>query len=435
MTAVTQILCPRCRRENLRRARYCQHCGRDVVLSDGGTRQFFITRVIKEGGQGAVFAAIDAHDHVYAVKQMLDQFTSEGERAAAVERFEAEAALLRGLKHPRIPAVFASYQDEGYHYLVMEFVVGDDLEDIVRQRGRIDEASALRWAGQVCDVLQYLHHQPIPIIFRDVKPSNIMITPDGDVKLVDFGIAKTFNPTRQQGTQIGTPGYAPPEQYQGLATPQSDLYALAATLHHLLSGRDPREHPPFSFPPLRDLVPTVSQRTATVLQRALMMRKEDRYENIAAFRDALIPASATPGNAVGPALTVPIPGTPPPASRRMWRGCATLALVISIGLGGLAASYLVIARPPLFASTPTPSLVGLIAFSVDNIELVIPPERDVDAAFLAEFERRAREIYGADARIPPGVPPAYVGAAPAVISRDGDGTQYRASMTGWISVP
>jgi len=431
MSAVTHILCPRCRRENLRRARFCQHCGSDVVLNDGGSQHFFITRVIKEGGQGAVFAAIDAEERVYAVKQMLDQFTKEDERTAAVERFEAEAALLRGLNHPRIPRVFASYQDEGYHYLVMEFVVGDDLEDIVQQQGRIDEPRALRWAGQVCDVLQYLHQQPTPIIFRDVKPSNIMITPDGDVKLVDFGIAKTFNPTRQQGTQIGTPGYAPPEQYQGLATPQSDLYALAATLHHVLTGRDPTKHPPFSFPPVRTLVPAISQRTATALQRALMMRKEDRYETITAFRDALLPTG--PAMVGSAAQTVLI--APAAAPRRVWRGCLTLALVVGIGLAGLAAAYQAIATPPSLFATPTPMLVGLIAFAVDGIELVIPPERDVDEAFVAEYERRAREVYGTDARIAPNVMPAYVGAAPTIISRDEVGVHYRASMTGWISVP
>jgi serine/threonine-protein kinase len=171
-----------------------------------------------------------------------------------------------------------------------------------------------------------LHNQGL--IYRDMKPSNIMIEADGGIKLVDFGIAKNFTPT-ERGTQIGTPGYAPPEQYQGFATPASDIYALAATLHHLLTGRDPTEQPPFSFPPARNLNPAVSVRTSNALEQALKMRPEERFATIAEFRASLRPlAAAKPAQvrvspqrvAVPAAQTAqapsPVPQAPPQAAKQ-----------------------------------------------------------------------------------------------------------------------
>ncbi|PMP84581.1 MAG: protein kinase, partial [Roseiflexus castenholzii] len=290
MTDVQQILCPKCHKPNLRRARFCQHCGHDVILNNAGPR-YYITRVIKEGGQGAVFEAIGDDGRTYAIKQMLDRFTDPRERDEAIARFEAEAKILERLRHPRIPRVYADFKDEGYHYLAMDFVRGSDLEDIIRRERFIPEERALRWADQICDVLEYLHQQKPPIIFRDIKPSNIMIEPDGNVKLIDFGIVKALQPS-QRGTQIGTPGYAPPEQYQGIATPESDIFSLGATLHHMLTGRDPRDEPPFSFPPVYALRPNVSKRTSDAIMKALKMKPEERYRSVAEFRRALLPERA-----------------------------------------------------------------------------------------------------------------------------------------------
>jgi serine/threonine protein kinase len=234
------IICPACRQLNSPRARFCTHCGHDVILNNSGPR-YFLTRVVKAGGQGAVFEAVGEDGAVYAVKEMLDNFTDPLDRAAAVARFAAEAATLRQLAHPRIPRVYGSFNDEGRHYLVMEFVRGEDLDELVAREGAQPEARVLEWADELCDVLGFLHDQGV--IYRDMKPSNVMLEqPGGTIKLIDFGIAKLFQPT-ERGTQIGTPGYAPPEQYQGLATRLSDIYAIGATLHHLLSGRDPQLHP------------------------------------------------------------------------------------------------------------------------------------------------------------------------------------------------
>ncbi len=307
--AEVRILCPSCHKpntrttENFRTARFCQHCGKDVVLNNApGSRgpRYYITRIIKEGGQGAVYEVIDDAQRVYAVKEMLDRFTDMRERAEALERFQEEANMLLRLSHPRIPRVYASFEDEARHYLAMDFVRGEDLEDIIRREGSIPEPQALEWADQICDVLEYLHRQRPPIIFRDMKPSNIMIERNGGVKIIDFGIAKMLQGS-QRGTQIGTPGYAPPEQYQGLATVASDIYSLGATLHHMLTGRDPRDEPPFSFPPVYGLKPTVSKRTSDAIQRALQMKPEDRWRSVAEFRAALRPAPQPAQVRVAPA--------------------------------------------------------------------------------------------------------------------------------------
>jgi serine/threonine protein kinase len=190
MAEVQQILCPICHKPNLRRARFCQHCGKDIVLNNDGP-SYYITRIIKAGGQGAVYETIGDDGQVYAVKEMLDRFTDEKERDEAIMRFEAEARMLQRLSHPRIPRVYTDFKDEGRQYLAMEFVRGEDLEELIRRQGALPEKQVLEWADQICEVLSYLHnHKPEPIIFRDMKPSNIMIEPDGGIKLIDFGIAK-----------------------------------------------------------------------------------------------------------------------------------------------------------------------------------------------------------------------------------------------------
>ncbi len=289
-----EVLCPRCHKPNNRKAYICAYCRHDLTLNNDQPSdhlRYWLTRVIKSGGQGAVYAGIDQHGKTYAIKEMLDHFDDPRERQEAIMRFNSEAELLQQLTHPRIPRVYSHFTDEGRHYLTMDFVQGTDLDTLLEQPPHyFPEAQVLEWAMQISDVLAYLHDKGL--IYRDVKPSNIMVEQDGGIKLVDFGIAKVFTPT-QRGTQIGTPGYAPPEQYQGLATPQSDIYALAATLHHLLTGRDPTTEPPFSFPPVRDLKPQISDRTHAALQKALAMKPEDRYATMAEFRAALRPLIGT----------------------------------------------------------------------------------------------------------------------------------------------
>ncbi len=279
-----EFLCPSCHKPNAQNALFCQHCGFDMVLNNDAPSddlRYSITRIIKAGGQGAVYEGVDQNGRIYAIKEMLDAFSDPEERTDGIKRFNAEAELLQSLSHPRIPNVYSHFTDEGRHYLTMDLVVGEDLEQIVEREGAVSEDQVLKWAYQICDVLAYLHDNGL--VYRDMKPSNVMIEKDGNVKLIDFGIAKHFQGTKR-GTQIGTPGYAPPEQYQGIATPVSDVYALGATLHHLLTGRDPTREAPFSFPPARDVNINVSRNTSDAIEKALSTKAEDRYQTVVELR-------------------------------------------------------------------------------------------------------------------------------------------------------
>ena len=233
-----------------------------IGLNDDGERQlrpnsvlmdrYLIQDVIGVGGMGSVYSARDLHFpkvvKLVAVKEMINQAPDPLVRATIVQNFEREANILVTLNHPAIPKIFDFFTYKDRSYLVEEYVSGRDLEAILKARTDfIPEDQIIGWAIELCDVLEFLHnHKPEPIIFRDMKPSNIMINAHNRVVLVDFGIAKVFT-TNQKGTMIGTEGYSPPEQYRGEATPLADIYALGATLHHALTMRDPRLEPPFTF--------------------------------------------------------------------------------------------------------------------------------------------------------------------------------------------
>ncbi|OGO13357.1 MAG: protein kinase [Chloroflexi bacterium RBG_13_68_17] len=269
-----------------------------VTLQD----RYLILGILGSGGMSSVYKGRDLHfpnvTKLVAVKEMLNLASDPTMHEMVVRNFEREADLLATLSHPAIPRIFDYFSQESSSYLVMEFIEGKDLEAILREsEDFLSEEQAVTWALQLCEVLSYLHNQkPQPVIFRDMKPSNVMIDNHNHIRLIDFGIARVFQPG-QKGTMIGTEGYSPPEQYRGEASPAGDIYALGATLHHLLTRRDPRAEPPFSFSerPIRQINPHVSAEIEAVISAALAYDPKDRFPSAETMRQALATAARKTG--------------------------------------------------------------------------------------------------------------------------------------------
>src|SRR5262249_44274549 len=213
--------------------------------------RYDIVKRVGGGGMGSVYLARDKRlaDASRAVKEMIGMFTDEGQRRKAIEDFERESQLLASLDHPSIPTIYDYFVNEGCYYLVMKYIAGGDLSKRMKESpdGRIDEKTVVKWGIQICDVLSYLHQREPPIIYRDMKPANIMLDERDHIMLVDFGIARFVAPTQKNVTAIGTMGYAPAELFAGRVEPRSDIYSLGATMFHLLTGRDPQDNPLLMF--------------------------------------------------------------------------------------------------------------------------------------------------------------------------------------------
>ncbi len=264
--------------------------------------RYLIQGVLGVGGMGAVYRARDLHfpnvTKLVAVKEMIIQARDPMVRGTIVRNFEREANILATLDHPAIPRIYDYFTHNERSYLVLEYINGKDLEAVTQEaEGFFSEQKVVQWAIELCDVLAYLHnHNPEQIIFRDMKPSNVMINAHNHVVLIDFGIAKPFQ-DNQKGTMIGTEGYAPPEQYRGEATHLVDIYALGATLHHLLTRRDPRLEPPFSFGErlIHEINPKVTQDLERVVYKALQYNPTDRYQSALEMKTALLEAAQRTG--------------------------------------------------------------------------------------------------------------------------------------------
>lgn len=464
------ILCPRCRRINSRRATVCRYCPQALGFIDG-TNCYFLVRVIKTGGQAVIFEAIDDNSHrTYAIKEIALPLDPD-QALDAFQRCAVEARLLATLAHPGIPHFYSCIIENGRVYIIMDLVRGSDLEDVLRQRGQMSESEVLSIASQVCDILDYLHRQANAVVFRDVKPSNIMYGSDKLVTMIDFGIARFTNSHR--GIVMGTPGYAPPEQYHGDISVASDIYALGATMHHLLTGRDPRGQKPFSFPPVRDLAPHVSLLTADVVQRALQLNPNHRFHSAVEMRAAIravihsedttilptirenspIPARVisplqfdpnitlnlverlyttnviTPSDAqqhitthelsflpreapISPSPSIPIVNNPPGQRVGFFTPHIIIAFVLLLCLIGGGIWYFRTTILNWHPSTPQPISV--------TITVDIAANADIDTAFANAYADYIRTTYGTHMKI--STTPHFLGRPPESIGQNPDGT-------------
>jgi serine/threonine protein kinase len=276
-------------------------------LQPGITLQgrYLILGVVGIGGMSSVYKGRDLHfpnvTKLVAIKEMLNSNPDPNINKLVVSNFEREADLLATLSHPSIPSIYDYFVQGNSAYLVMEYIDGKDLEAIIRDSESILPAEqTLRWGVEICEVLSYLHnHKPETIVFRDMKPSNVMVDQLDHIRLIDFGIARFFEPG-EKGTMIGTEGYSPPEQYRGEASPAGDIYALGATLHHLLSGRDPRGEPPFTFPerPIHKFNPDVPKDLVDLIDVALAYEPEKRHASAEAMKAALLSVAKQAGSPV-----------------------------------------------------------------------------------------------------------------------------------------
>ena len=269
--------------------------GQDTSLKSNFVlhNRYKIMGVIGGGGMGTVYQARDLNfidvRKLVAVKEMQTQVSDAALRASMLKTFRREANILATLSHPAIPQIYDFFDLNDRAYLVMEYINGKDLEILLTQTKELPVEKIIEWAIDLCDVLDYLHNQkPDPIVFRDVKPSNVMIDSLGKVRLIDFGIAKAFV-TGVKNTMIGTEGYSAPEQYKGDISPASDVYSLGATLHHVLTRRDPRLEPPFSFHerPIASINPKVPPALVEIIAKALEFNAVDRYPSCRQMKEAL----------------------------------------------------------------------------------------------------------------------------------------------------
>jgi serine/threonine-protein kinase len=327
---VQELRCPQCGRVNPAGSCFCNGCGA-ALPSTGPQRQFpshqpsrertphppppapsppepetgflapqsvlsgryVISRCVGRGGMGAVYQAADIRipGKTWAIKEMSDTaITNPLDKQHAIAAFRQEALMLARLDHPNLPKVTDHFTEGGKQYLVMDFIVGETLGERLEQvgGGPLPVDDVRDWGHQLCDVLGYLHSQNPPVIFRDLKPRNVMLTPDATVKLIDFGIARLFKPGKATDTAFfGTVGYSPREQYGGGQTDaRSDIYALGATLYHLLTGVSPTEMP-FDLEDIRSINSQVPAPITEAVMKALSEDPAERWQSAEEMGEAL----------------------------------------------------------------------------------------------------------------------------------------------------
>lgn len=298
--------------------------------------RYDVIRLIGQGGMATVYQGADTrlgNRHV-AIKEMNPANLPSSEQQWAITAFQQEAQVLARLDHPAIARVIDFFQEGTFWYLVMEYVAGEALDMALHRFPRgLAEEQVLNWASQLGSALDYLHQRYPPIIFRDLKPANVMVQPDGTLKLIDFGIARYFKAGQTHDTvRLGTAGYAAPEQYgRGQTDARSDVFSLGVLLHQLLTGCDPTRTP-LNLPPIRSFRPDVSTRVVQAVEQAMRPDPSQRYASVRDFAAAL-------GISISGFLAPPYQPSPPPSIPLLVR-LKRLPLLTLVGMGTLGGAFL-----------------------------------------------------------------------------------------------
>ncbi len=329
------LFCPVCGAANVPQATTCFACGHALQTPAPPQAEttllkhrYSLLNRLGQGGMGSVYKAEDTElgNRLVAIKEMSQKGLNQQEAEEAMDAFKREALLLAGLMHPNLPRIYDHFSEQGRWYLIMDFIEGQSLEDYLTQHGgALLLEEVLDYGIQLCNVLHYLHTRQPPIIFRDLKPDNVLRTDDGHLYLIDFGIARHFKPGQARDTiAFGSPGYAAPEQYgKAQTTPRADIYSLGVMLHQMITGEDPTLKP-FSFAPLYMKGPA---RLQSLLNEMLDMDASKRPTDVTKVKQVLQAiaqqdlswyssnASRTPAQ-VGPPPSpvsppLPIPAQPP----------------------------------------------------------------------------------------------------------------------------
>lgn len=242
--------------------------------------KYEILKEIGRGGMSVVYLAMDKRlNKQWAVKEILKKGNSKKEEII-MNSLLAEANLMKKLDHPTLPRIVDIIDNGVTIYVIMDYIEGESLDKILEEYGPQPEDIVMEWAKQICDALSYLHSQKPPIVYRDMKPANVMLKPDGNIKIIDFGIAREYrNENDLDTTVLGTRGYAPPEQYSRKTDPRSDIFALGMTLHHLLTGINPTNGE--GYVPVRQWNPDLSEGIELIIDRCVEPALENRYQSCA----------------------------------------------------------------------------------------------------------------------------------------------------------
>ena len=288
--------------------------------------KYEILKEIGRGGMSVVYLANDTHlNRNWAVKEVRKKGNGKNDEIV-VNSLLAEANMVKRLDHPALPRIVDIIDNGTTIYIVMDFIEGESLDKILNEYGAQPEDKVIEWAMQICDVFSYLHSQKPPIIYRDMKPANLMLKPNGNISIIDFGIAREYKEQNLADTTVlGTKGYAPPEQYSGQTDPRSDIFALGMTMHHLLTGVDPRNGEPYA--PVRQWNPELSEGIEAIINKCVEPAAENRYQNCAELLvDLQDPSKVTKG-------------WRRKLKRRLFAFIGVAGLAVVAGIAGLALNF------------------------------------------------------------------------------------------------